>query len=172
MPSELLVETIAMLKQRIEIRAEYLSRNEIPTRQMLVDPLLRALGWDFEDTDRVSLEHPSGRGRMDYALKIGGRLRVAVEAKRYGEELTDGMRDQVYGYARRSGSKYAVVTNGDRWEMFDTSRYWANAVANVGETDIKVDNLYACAERLDRISFRRLESELFVRLPRSEAVGR
>ncbi len=169
MPSELLIETLAMLKQRIDLRGEYLARNEIPTRQLLVDPLLRALGWDIEDTSRVSLEHSSGRGRMDYALMVGGRLRVAVEAKRYGVELTDGMRDQAYGYARLSGSKYAVVTNGDRWEAFDTSRHWTDLVANMGETEIRADNLYKCAEQLDKISFRNLESELFRRVPRVES---
>ena len=169
MASELLVETIAMLKQRIDLRGEYLARNEVPTRQMLIDPLLRALGWDFEDTGRVSLEHSSGRGRMDYALIVAGRLRVAVEAKRYSVELTGGMRDQAYGYARMSGSKYAVVTNGNRWEMFDTSRHWTHRVAKIGETEIGTDNLYKCAEELDKLSFRQLESELFLRIPKAES---
>ena len=170
MPSALLVETLAMIKQRIDIRGEYLARNEVPTRQLLIDPLLRALGWDIEDTSRVSLEHSSGRGRMDYALIVAGRLRVAVEAKRYGVELTGEMRDQAYGYARLSGSKYAVVTNGNRWEVFDTSRHWTDMVANVSETEIRADNLYKCAEQLDKISFQQLESELFFRLPRAESV--
>ena len=161
-----------MLKQRIEIRWEYLARNEIPTRQMLVDPMLRALGWDFEDTDRVSLEHPSGRGRMDYALFLRNRLQVAVEAKRFSDELTEEVKDQAYGYAIRSGARYAVVTNGDRWEMFDTSQHWSQRESRVAETEVSASETTECAERLDRISYATLESESFLHVPRSEIVGK
>ena len=87
MPSDLLIETVTMLKQRIEIRREYLTRNESPTRQLLIDPLLDALGWDFEDSSRVVLEFPIGRLRVDYVLIVDGRPKIAVEAKRFGTAL-------------------------------------------------------------------------------------
>ena len=171
MPSELLIETVAMLKQRIEIRGDYLARNEVPTRQMLIDPVLRALGWDFEDTERVSLEHPSGRGRMDYGLFLRNRIQVAVEAKRFSDALTDEAKEQAYGYAVRSGATYAVVTNGDRWEMFDTFRHWSRNESQVSETEISSCETEIAADRLNRISYATLESESFIHVPRLENVG-
>ena len=167
MPSDLLIETIAMLKQRIEIRGDYLARNEIPTRQMLIDPLLRALGWDIEDTDRVSLEHSAGRGRMDYALFLRRQLHVAVEGKRFADELTAEVKDQVYSYAIISGARYAVLTNGDNWQMFDTLLHWSQLDSLVAETELSTDDTTECAERLASISYAALEAQSFMLVPRA-----
>ena len=41
-----LFETFEFLKKRIEEHREYLSQDETRTRQVLIDPLLKELGWD------------------------------------------------------------------------------------------------------------------------------
>ena len=165
MASELLLETIAMLKQRISIRGDYLARNEVPTRQMLVDPLLRALGWDFEDTDRVSLEHPVRQGRIDYALRLDGVSMVAIEAKRLGTDLGDQVRLQAYRYAIQGGIKYAVMTDGNRWAMFDASidpRLPGSALLDVVISEVEPSEGSA---QIDRMSYRSIEGEIWLRFP-------
>ena len=43
-----LKETIEALRERIRAHRPYLEGNETRTRQALIDPMLRALGWDVE----------------------------------------------------------------------------------------------------------------------------
>jgi hypothetical protein len=44
---------------------------EAPTRKIIVDPLLEALGWDLRDLDEVEHEFTTVDGRaVDYALLL------------------------------------------------------------------------------------------------------
>ena len=89
------------------------------TRQVLIDPLLVALGWDVSDPNLVELEYSAGQGRADYAL-LGAHGPVAVvEAKRLGENLDDRHVMQVLNYANSQGIGYMIVCNGDEWRMYD-----------------------------------------------------
>lgn len=159
MASELLIETVAMLRQRIEIRRDYLARNESPTRQLLVDPLLDALGWDFEDSSRLILEFPIGRLRMDYALLIDGRPKVAVEAKRFGTALRGEPTDQVMHYADKASIQYAVVTDGARWIMFDAFAASGSTAEPVMELDLMARNSDETARVAERMSYAVIERE-------------
>ncbi len=61
---------------------------ETPTRTIVIDPLLEALGWDVRDPDEVQLEYPTVDGKsVDYALKINGRPVLLVEAKPLDDAL-------------------------------------------------------------------------------------
>ncbi|NLG89926.1 MAG: hypothetical protein GX494_12100 [Clostridiaceae bacterium] len=96
---------------------------EYPTRTILIDPLLQALGWDVRDPDIVELEYPTIDGKsVDYALKINRKPVLLVEAK----QLTDHLDDikavtQVVGYAANDGVKWCVLTNGARYKVYSTS---------------------------------------------------
>ena len=84
----------------------------------LIDPLLRALGWDTEDPALVLPEYESS-GRADYALLGGaGKPSAVIEAKRLGESLANH-RGQMVNYANMSGIPYAGLTDGNIWEFYD-----------------------------------------------------
>lgn len=114
-----LAATIETLKRRINDHRASLAANETRTRQVLIDPLLMALGWDVSDPTQVELEYSAGQGKADYAL-IGTQGPVAViEAKRLGETLDEKHVMQVLNYANSQGIGYMVVCNGDEWRMYD-----------------------------------------------------
>ena len=163
MPSDLLIETVTMLKQRIEIRREYLTRNESPTRQLLIDPLLDALGWDFEDSSRVILEFPIGRLRVDYVLIVDGRPKIAVEAKRFGTALAGEPTRQVFRYAGKASIRYAVVTDGARWRMFDAFEREGMFLQPVMEFDLTTTDSAEAARIAERMSYEKIESERWSR---------
>ncbi len=141
-----------MLRQRIQIRSRYLGRNETPTRQLLVDPLLEALGWDFKDSGRVTLEGRAGAGWADYVLLSDERPRIVVEAKRFGTPLTKEVVNQVVRYALWLGVRHVAVTNGDEWRMFEV----LDVVERILKltTDFKVTGLDVSetASQADRMS--------------------
>lgn len=114
-----LKETIETLRERIQAHRPYLEGNETRTRQVLIDPMLRALGWDAEDPDSVELEYGIERKRADYALMGSARPIAVIEAKRLGKPLDDDDTMQALNYANREGIDYTVVTNGDHWWMLE-----------------------------------------------------
>ena len=68
-----LVDAIETVKRRITEHGTSLRENEIRTRAALIDPILKALGWDVSDPDLVMPESPMGSGRVDYALRADRR---------------------------------------------------------------------------------------------------
>ena len=114
-----LVCAIHACQTRIAEHETALSGNEIRTRVALIDPMLRALGWDVSDPRIVMPEYSAAGGRADYALLIENQPRVVIEAKHLNEPLTQQHRIQVTTYANTEGVKYAGLTDGNRWELYD-----------------------------------------------------
>jgi len=114
-----LQSVIEKLQQIIKGHHDYLSRHETRTRQVLIDPLLRELGWDVSDPAAVQLEYRVGQQWADYALMSDSRPVAVIEAKRLGRGLEDDEIMQVLNYANRDGIDYMIVTDGDHWEMYE-----------------------------------------------------
>ena len=113
-----LVECIELLQERIRSHRGALRENETRTRMALIDPLLRALGWDVSDPEMVTPEYKVEGGWADYALlRADGRPAATVEAKKLGEAL-GSHRAQMLNYANMSGIEYAGLTDGDHWELY------------------------------------------------------
>ena len=121
MPLDDLLETIETIQGRIRDHRTLLGQNEIRTRYALIDPLLRALGWDTGDPDEVAPEQDASGGRVDYALLKGGHPEVMVEAKKLGTDLT-GAVTQGVTYCLEKGARHFAVTDGQRWSIYDTQK--------------------------------------------------
>ena len=113
--------------------------NEAKTRQLLIDKILRVLGWsddDFNPEQRVG-----SAGYIDYLLKADGIPYLVVEGKRtsytfgppykqsrksvyrlnylrsaFRQPFSDVL-DQAKKYAVQSGVPFAVLTNGGEWVL-------------------------------------------------------
>ena len=113
-----LLETIQRVRERIKQHRADLQRNEALTRYALIDPILRALGWDTEDPEQVKPEFPTETGTPDYALIWEGRPQIMVEAKPLGKNLEEARR-KGFEYCWRNKHRYYVVTDGNAWEVWD-----------------------------------------------------
>lgn len=120
-----LQSVIKKLQETIETHRDYLSENETRTRQLLIDPLLRQLGWDISDPGVVQLElkleFKGTPGWVDYVLMNDARSVAAIEAKKLGSNLADKVIKDVTGYANLIKATYAIRTDGDKWVMCDVS---------------------------------------------------
>ena len=119
-----LVETIEDLKTRIKEHREQIEAYEVRTRTALIDPMLRALGWDVSDPSLVTIEAKMVRGWADYALLDGnGEIVVLVEAKKLADKDIPFV--QIVSYAvsekmqGKSDVRYCAITNGDVWHLYD-----------------------------------------------------
>ena len=82
MPLDDLFTLIHELRERIDAHGAALRQSEALTRYALIDPLLRALGWNTADPALVAPEYKSGSGSADYALLGNGKPLMMVEAKK------------------------------------------------------------------------------------------
>ena len=135
-----LKETIEMLRERIQAHRAYLEGHETRTRQVLIDPMLRVLGWDIEDLNSVQLEHTKTKKEwIDYALMGSTGPIAVIEAKALGKPLEDKATDQAIIYAHRADIPYMLVSDGDHWRMF------ASGDRTLMEFQLMRDEPYACA---------------------------
>ena len=99
---------------------EIKSINEEATKQGFIQPMFRALGWDFENTNEVSPEEHASNGRVDYAFKLNNVSQFYIEAKSLKADLNreDYIKQSVsYSYAR--GVIWAVLTDFESLRVFN-----------------------------------------------------
>lgn len=119
------IELFEELKRRISEHGDYLRESEYRTRIMLVDPLLRLLGWNVEDFHSVEIEFrttQSANERADYVLKKGESKVAIVEAKKLGASMTPKERRQAKEYADYAEVSQCVLTDGAKWLLYDLNR--------------------------------------------------
>ena len=121
MPLESLLELVETLRKRIDEHGAALRQSEALTRYALIDPLLRELGWDTEDPAMVMPEYKLGAGIADYALLGSGKPVMMIEAKRLDVNLQSAA-SQGITYCITDGIEYFTVTDGKRWEIYETHR--------------------------------------------------
>ncbi len=97
--------------------------NEAETRAEHIDPALKAAGWGVAEESRVRREYLITPGRLegfgrhakpliaDYVLVYRNTKLAVVEAKAFGESLTEGLA-QAKDYAEKIGVRFAYSTNG------------------------------------------------------------
>ena len=98
---------------------QVLVSHETNTRYMIIDPILRALGWDLSNPEHVVFElDSSGYGRIDYTLHSEGSPVILLEAKVLHTQSVTHER-QLISYTQGINKGYAVLTNGDTWTIWD-----------------------------------------------------
>ena len=111
-----LKNTIAHILEHKQHLAE---ANEATIQQYVVLPILRALGWN--DTNLASMavlpEYAVEGGKVDYALKVGQKLALFLECKKWNESL-DRHENQIVTYAVKAGMPIVGLTNGKIWRFY------------------------------------------------------
>ncbi len=62
------VEVLCDVKERALLYRGRLSKSEASTRVALIDPILKALGWDTSNPNMIEFEKTLPQSRADYAL--------------------------------------------------------------------------------------------------------
>ena len=98
--------------------------DEQSTKLGAILPLLGQAGWDTANPTEVRpellVQSPKSRRKqwVDYALMVGGEVRILVEAKKWNSPLREGEENQLAGYCRRIKPNLAVLTSGNRWLLY------------------------------------------------------
>ena len=100
--------------------------DETATKQFVVLPILRALGWDdrnletLEVLPEISTDPESSKQiKVDYALQHEEKVLVLIECKRWRENLEKPEHhEQLANYIFQKGVDIGVITNGRTWDFY------------------------------------------------------
>ena len=101
-------------------RSSYASKHaltEEATKTSVILPLIQALGFDVFNLDEVVPEFIADVGlkkgeKVDFAIKIGGKTSILIEAKPITMSLGSAQFSQLYRYFGVAEAKLAILTNG------------------------------------------------------------
>lgn len=117
-------EVLAALAVKVEQAKQSGTRiTEQETKDVLILPVLAALGWDTQGWHEVRREfrHKPQDNPVDYALCLSGVPCCFVEAKALGIGLNDRKSiAQAVNYANTAGVEWCALTNGDEYRIYNT----------------------------------------------------
>jgi hypothetical protein len=120
------VETLLTLQRRIiSVETSRAAVSETDTRQGLINPLFRALGWDFGDfvSVRSEVRHKSFNEPVDYAFyasKDQSRPILLLEAKKFGTDLgKKSIIKQLCEYMSEFGVQWGVISDGNKYVLYN-----------------------------------------------------
>lgn len=109
-------DQVAELSKRSK-SAEQLAHTEEATKTSVVLPLIQALGFDPFDLQEVVPEFTADVGtkkgeKVDFAIKIDGKVAILIEAKPISARLGDTQFSQLFRYFSVTDARLALLTNG------------------------------------------------------------
>jgi hypothetical protein len=115
-------DDVADLARRA-ISAQAVAQTEEATKNAIVMPFLRVLGFDVFDPTQVIPEYVADVGlkkgeKIDYAVKIGDRIEYLVEAKSVSTNLRDAQYSQLFRYFHTCDANIGILTNGLHFWFF------------------------------------------------------
>lgn len=118
-------ERIEILAKRSKA-AEKQAETEEATKTAVILPFLQTLGFDVFDLDEVVPEFIADVGtkkgeKVDFAVKIDGRVAMLIEAKPVHAKLGDTQYSQLFRYFSVTDARLAILMNGkEAWFFSDT----------------------------------------------------
>lgn len=117
-----LEQQIQILVDRIDSDGATLE-NEEATKNALILPMLRALGYDVFNPNEVrpefSADTPGRRAeKVDYAIFLNGDIEILVECKALRSSLKPKEVNQLFRYFSATSARLAVLTDGETYKFY------------------------------------------------------
>ncbi len=93
--------------------------NEAQTSQVIVLPVLQALGYDIFNPYEVVPQSANQIYRPDFTINFADKIRFIIEVKTLNKDFTDKDQTQSVNYVNAQGRRWAILTNGKAWHFFD-----------------------------------------------------
>lgn len=171
------IETaIRGLADRVKDHGHTISTEEA-TKTSIVLPFLQTLGFDVFNPSEVVPEFTADavgkKGeKVDYAIKLGGEIRILIECKGLSTKLDRKHLAQLFRYFTVTSAKFGILTNGQVFEfytdleepnkldakpffIFDLLTFGTNSLSELQRFEksaFDVDKILATAERLKYVS--------------------
>lgn len=115
------IDDVKTLASKLALYKNYID-NEENTKNALVLPMIRLLGYDIHDPSVVRAEYPCPFGtskdaRVDYAIVNGSTPLILIEVKPLGTDL-DKHHGQIMQYYYARHPIFCVLTDGNEYRLY------------------------------------------------------
>jgi predicted type IV restriction endonuclease len=141
--------------------SDYYLRNEMSTRDQLINPILNVLGWQTANPKLVRPNQKNEQGDVpDYTLLKNSQKVLVIEAKKASVDVQDKkVMDQLVKYCYGMGIKFGLITNGLQWLLFDTfERNPAERIVWVADLTRTQDRYSTQAKILSQFTFQNIDT--------------
>lgn len=147
-------EAIKTANDKMRLYRSYYEANESAVRGQIIDPILKALGWNTDDPEDVRTELVSDEGFSDYCLFKNKRKILCVEAKNLSKNVEDKKRiHQLAKYCFNDGMEYGIITNGAIWILFKSFQQGIEMEKRrIWKVDIENDDVIEINRKFNTIS--------------------
>ncbi len=120
------IKDIERLINKVNSNPDLLNLNEADTESQLIEPLMKALGWNFQEGNIFKKENLANEF-PDYTFKINGIKKFILEAKGVRESLYGSYKkknfvEQAINYAENADCTWAVLTNFKWFRLYCTDK--------------------------------------------------
>ena len=150
-PLSHLCHVLESVQKAAQTHKATLTSSEAVTRAVLIDPILRALGWNIANPDVVEVERTVKFGQIDYALlNQDGETKVVIEAKKLNQATKEQTLLQLVQYTMSlRHPPPVVITDGIIWKYY--ADLGPGKTAATEEIDIAKESLVMCAAMFVRL---------------------
>lgn len=135
--------------------------NEPETCFRIIDPLLRAMGYGYQDI-KVQ-DRDNARQRPDYSILQGAPdFTWFLEAKAWDVNLNDDHAIQAVNYANTQGKRWVVLSNGRDWRLYDNHLLGTVEVKRASVAQLGDEAFISFLEALSKLSIEQGKLERFV----------
>lgn len=115
-------ESVAAFAEKIKTLKPHIASEESTKTALIMPFFQQILGWDVFNPQEFAPEYKAnfrinGNDRVDFAVMVGGKPVILVEAKYVTEPLEPHV-GQLAGYYAPTDAKFAVLTNGVSYRFF------------------------------------------------------
>ena len=113
-----LVEKLNAASKKVRSNRKY-ANNEDNTRAYLVEPFIKALGFEPNEPQDVEQQVASDAGPADIALKIENKKIAVIEIKKEGTDLSrHTLQLKKYYYNVEKSIRFGILTNGVEYHLY------------------------------------------------------
>lgn len=110
------------ISARIEANRDNVHTEEA-VKNAFIMPFLQAIGYDVFNPAEVIPEYTADHGvkkgeKVDYAIKLEGKIEILIECKKSGEDLTAKHASQLFRYFSVVDARFGVLTDGIKYVFF------------------------------------------------------
>lgn len=149
-----LSEIIKTMKNKMDSFRPYYEANESAVRDQIINPILKALGWNTDDPEDVRTELSCYEGFSDYCLFKDKKKIFCVEAKNLSINVENRKEiQQLAKYCFNDGMEYGIITNGAVWILFKSFQQGIEMEKRkIWKIDIEKDDITEINRKFNTIS--------------------
>ena len=100
--------------------AQGITLTESQTQTIVIEPILKTLGYNVWEYQKTATSEITGQ-IPDYTMLPNTEFEWFLEVKKWKLILSEREAKQAVNYAANQGKRWAVLTNGDEWRIYDAN---------------------------------------------------